>query len=233
MDCIIIDDDILSCRILEEFINKTAELQHIATYFSPVDAYNNIDAIKKIDIIFLDVEMPEMTGFDFLESLETMPKIVIISSRSNYAVDAFTFNVSDFLLKPISYPRFAKAINKISKSSALLQPSSIETDDSIFLKQNNTFVKVNYNEILFVEAMENYVSIRTKQGQFVIHTTMKELEKKLPNIFKRTHKSYIVNSKYIKKIDDTTVFLEIGNEIKKIPLSKGNKDNIIKKTQLL
>ena len=193
MNCIIIDDDKLSRRVIEEFINKTESLSLDGSFSTAVEAINYVKQ-HEVELIFLDIEMPEMSGIDFLSTLKTTPQIIIISSKGKYALDAFEFDVTDFLLKPVSYARFYKAIDKVMSRT---QKNSLSSNgrEEIFIKKNSSLVRLKYEDILWVEALENYVIFNTFNDKFTIHFTMKAVEMKLPvTKFSRVHRSFIVNN---------------------------------------
>ena len=230
MKCIIVDDDLISCRILQEFVEKTTDLELEGVYHSAVEIINSNVSIKDVGIIFLDVEMPYMTGFDYLNNMEFPPHIIIISGKENYAVEAFNFSVTDFLLKPITYARFLKAIKKI-KPQADAHKVQIDSVifDGVFLKRNNSYFKVKYDEIMWIEALENYVSIHTPCDKYVVHQTLKVVESKLPlNKFKRIHRSFIVNVDMIKSHEDNTLIVHRGKESVSLPVGKSFKVSLMK-----
>ena len=231
MNCIIIEDDVLNLRMFEEYVKITKGLTLIASFSSAHEALKNSSTFETIDIIFLDVELPGMSGFDFIKSIDIEPCIVIMSSNVNYAVEAFTVEVSDFLLKPITYPRFVKACNKvehlISEKKTVTQQS---TEDSLFLKKNGKSYNVKYEDISHIEALENYAVFYTKQDNYTLHYTMKTLENKLPNqLFKRIHRSYIVNMKKVIKMSDSEMIVGY-DEVSAItvPIGRNFKKNVFK-----
>jgi len=225
MNCIIIDDDLMSRRIIEEFVNRTDQLNLLNSYENAVDAINAFNSEEDIDLIFLDIEMPEMSGIDFLETLTNPPQIIIISSKDKYALEAFNYDVTDYLLKPISYSRFFKAVNKAN----LRFKNKVENkDDEIFIKKNSALVRLKYDDILWVEALENYVIFVTFAEKYTIHFTMKAIEQKLPsNKFTRVHRSYIVNTKGINMIEDNSVIIKTHDGKKTIPIGKSYKDKLL------
>jgi len=229
MKCIIIDDDLLVCKILEELIQKTQGLQLIHIFHNPIEALNTIQNYNEIDIVFLDMEMPEMSGLQFLQSLLYTPHIIFISSNRNYAVDAFNLNAIDFLLKPIEYSRFLKSIQKVKEK--LKEDSSqinSETDNSFFFKKKNTYYKVLRQDILWLEAHDNYTKVITFDNSFLTNNTLKSFEDKLPNsIFKRVHRSYIINKTYLSKIEENKLVIEYKDKSSSIPFSKMYKDSIL------
>ena len=227
MNCIIVDDDKLSCKLLEEFVNKSSTLNLLGIYSDSVSARNELSKRHDIDLIFLDIQMPEMDGFDLLGSLDYPPNIIIVSSAEDYALKAFDFNVVDYLLKPISYGRFCKAIDKtIRYFSRKEQPSSGE--EEIFIKKGSSLVKLKIKEIIFCEALENYVTLNTKDERFTIHFTMKAIENQLPSsVFIRVHRSYIINKSMIQAIKENSLDLIVGDTIKSIPVGKSFKDFLL------
>ncbi len=228
MNCIIIEDDKLSLRIIEEFVNKTAELNLVESYNNAVDAINTINRDSNIQLIFLDVELPDMSGMEFLDSLDINPQVIIISSKDKYAVDAFNHEVTDYLVKPINYARFYKAIERARKRHQVRNGLDRIGKDEIFIKKNSTLVRLRYDEILWVEALENYVIFNTFDDKFTIHFTMKAIEQKLPtDKFTRVHRSYIVNTGSIEVIEDNSVLIRIQDGTKTIPIGKSYKDKLM------
>ncbi len=225
MNCIIIDDDLMSRRIIEEFIERTDSLHLLNSYENAVDAINAFNTGEDVDLIFLDIEMPEMSGIDFLETLQNPPQIIIISSKEKYALDAFNYDVTDYLLKPITYSRFFKAINKAN----IRFKNKVDTkENEIFIKKNSALVRLKYEDILWVEALENYVIFNTYEDKYTIHFTMKAIESKLPsNKFSRVHRSYIVNTSSINVIEDNSIVIKTKDGSKSIPIGKSYKDKLM------
>jgi DNA-binding LytR/AlgR family response regulator len=225
MNCIIIDDDLMSRRVLEEFIARTEQLNLLNSYENAVDAINAFSTGEDVDLIFLDIEMPEMSGIDFLETLQNPPQIIIVSSKEKYALDAFNYDVTDYLLKPVTYSRFFKAINKAN----VRFKTKVDTkDNEIFIKKNSALVRLKYNDILWVEALENYVIFTTFAEKYTIHFTMKAIESKLPsNMFTRVHRSFIVNTRSINIIEDNAIIINTKEGHKTIPIGKSYKDKLM------
>ena len=229
MNCVVIDDDKLSRKVIESYIERTDYLTLIASYPSAIEAINEIKKNDPIDLIFLDVEMPEMTGIEFLNSLNTTPQVIIISSKEQYALEAFEYDVSDYLLKPISYSRFFKAVNKVNRrakkdGNAIITPENNE----IFIKSNSTLIRLHYDDILWVEALENYVVVTTFTDRYTIHFTMKAIEDKMPShLFSRIHRSYVVNLKKIEMIEDNSVVITTDGGKKSIPIGKSYREKLM------
>jgi DNA-binding LytR/AlgR family response regulator len=227
MNCIIVDDDKLSCKILEEFANRSPSLNLIGSFSDAVAARNFFTTRKDIDLIFLDVEMPEMDGFDFIGSLDFPPNIIIVSAAEEYALKAFDFNVVDYLLKPISYGRFCKAIDKTAKYYTRNEVPA-NGNDEIFIKSGSSLVKLKLKDIIFVEALENYVTLNTSEEKFTIHFTMKAIESQLPSsIFARVHRSYIINKSMVQAIKENSLDLLLGETVKTIPVGKSYRDSFL------
>jgi len=221
----------MSRKIIEEFIQRTDQLNLIASYDNAVDAINAFTADADIDLIFLDIEMPEMSGIDFLESLTNPPQIIIISSKEKYALEAFNYDVTDYLLKPIVYGRFFKAINK---ANVRFKNKVDSKEDEIFIKKNSALVRLKYDDILWVEALENYVIFSTFNERFTIHFTMKAIEQKLPtNRFSRVHRSFIVNVSRINVIEDNAIIMKAHDGNKSIPIGKSYKDKLLRDINLI
>lgn len=233
MNCIIIDDDKLSRRVIEEFINKTDELKLVGSFKNAIDAINTISKDVNIQLIFLDIEMPEMNGIDFLNSMKVPLQVIIISSKEKYAIEAFNYDVTDYLLKPIAYSRFYKAVTKALKRQ---DQTKQDADDKgeIFIKKGSSLVRIKFDNILWVEALENYVILNTFNDRITIHFTMKAIEKKLPaNKFTRIHRSFIVNVNKISVIQDNFVEIKSQNVTKNIPIGKSFKDQLLRDINLM
>jgi len=227
MNCIIVDDDKLTCKILEGYVSKSSSLNLVGIYNDSVDARNIITERQDIDLIILDIQMPEMDGFDFIGSLESPPNIIIVSSAEEYALKAFDFNVVDYLLKPVSYGRFCKAIDKTIRYYSRRE-GPVTGDDEIFIKKGSSLVKLKQKDIIYIEALENYVNLITKDDKFTIHFTMKAIENQLPaGLFIRVHRSYIINKSMIQTIRDNSLDLFVGDSLKNIPVGKSYRDSLL------
>lgn len=228
INCLLIDDDKVSRVLLEKYISKSGFFNLIATFDNAIDASMYLQNEKKIDLIFLDIEMPEMSGVEFLKNVENLPMIIVISAKEKYAIEAIEFNVIDYLLKPVPFARFLKAANKaMSKHKEI--PKTQEDRDGIFIKSgNSSFVYLKYTDIFWIEAMENYVVVNTFDEKYTIHFTMKSITEKIPvNKFIRIHRSYIVNISNISSIEDNDVVVKIKSGAKKIPIAKSYKEQLM------
>ena len=227
MNCIIVDDDKMSCKILEGYVKKSTSLNLIGIYNDSVAARNILTERQDIDLVLLDIQMPEMDGFDFIGSLDYPPNIIIISSAEEYAVQAFDFNVVDYILKPVSYGRFCKAIDKTIRYFSHKEAANTG-DEEIFIKKSSSLVKLKLKDIIYIEALENYVTLTTGDDRFTIHFTMKAIENQLPSgIFIRVHRSYIINKSMIQAIKENSLDLMVGDTMKSIPVGKSFRDALL------
>jgi DNA-binding LytR/AlgR family response regulator len=227
MNCIIVDDDVLSCKIFEEYVIKSSSLNLIGSYSNSIEARNVITKRQDIDLIILDIQMPEMNGFDFMGSLEFHPNIIIISSTEEYALKAFDFNVVDYLLKPVTYGRFCKAIDKVVRYFSRKEVTNTD-DEEIFIKKGSSLVKLKLRDIVYIEALENYVTLITSNDKFTIHFTMKAIENQLPSgVFIRVHRSFIINKSMIQTISEGSLDLNVGGTLKSIPVGKSFRDSLL------
>ena len=239
MKTIVIDDDHLSRKVVEEFIKKTESLSLVNSYSNAVEAINDIENSKEeVELIFLDVEMPEMSGMDFLAAMPNPPFVIIISAKENYAIKAFEYDVTDYILKPISYSRFYKSVTKVLERAKTSEPKHSDSvsgdDDEIFIKKKSAFIRLKYDDILYVEALENYVIVTTFNEKYTIHLTMKTIFDRLPlNRFKRIHRSYIINLNKIKKIEDNQVVIDLEDGPKLLSIGKSYKDKLMKDINLI
>ena len=231
MKCIIIDDDQISINALQHCISKAPFLDLIGSFNNSKEALE-FTTKELPDLIFLDIEMPEISGLDFLRILTYKPQVIFVTSNKDYALDAFDFNIDDFLLKPLVLSRFLNAVNKvkdrwnIKKNKVLLHPE----DHSIFVKSEAKLIKINTENILMIEALADYVSIYTDTKTFTIHGTMKGFESKLPpDEFIRIHRSYIVRFNAITEIENNHI--RLGKKL--LPIGKNYKDNLLKRINLI
>lgn len=218
LKCLVVDDEPIAQEILINFIQQVdfLELSHTAN--------NALEALKilhktKIDLLFLDIKMPVLSGLDMLKSLDNTPAVILTTAFSEYALESYDFGVKDYLLKPISFERFLKAVNKVVlENESKTDPQNIENTSSeqtfMFFKADKKFFRFYFEEILFFEGYGNYVKVHTADKQpILVLDKLSDLEKKLsPNNFIRTHKSFIINLLHVKEIEGNRIFIN-QNEI--------------------
>lgn len=227
MNCIIIEDHEESRALVEIFVHKTRMLNLIGSYGSAVEAINSHDPEHIIDLVLLDIELPEMSGMEYLRALRTNPVVIILSAQEKYALEAYEYDVTDYILKPITYSRFYKAVSKAYtrwRKDQNIQKSSSE----IFVRKGSSLVKFNFQEILWIEALENYVLLITIREKLTVHFTMKAILEKLPpDYFQQVHRSYIVNLNKIQLIKNNNLYITEGPEAKRIPIGKSYKSQLL------
>ena len=224
LNCIVVDDSAVQRITITKLVNESSLLHLIGDFANALDAKNCINH-NAIDLIFLDVEMPLINGFDLLDGLKTKPQIVFITSKADYAVKAFDYEATDFLQKPISKERFVKAVKKATELHALRYENTEDPGDSIVIKSNLKKLKIYLSRIKWIEAYGDYIKVATDDETHLVLSTMKGFEKELPaDRFLRVHKSFIVNISRVEKFNNK--FAEIGTT--KIPLSRNKKDEIVK-----
>ena len=230
--CIIVDDEPLAIEVIESYIQKIDSLELAAKCSTAMEAFNILRA-KQIDLIFLDIQMPELTGLDFLKALAKPPKIIITTAHRKYAIEGFELDVLDYLLKPISFERFLKAIDKYNKSaeneSSVTQPQiSSGEEEFIYVKANKKVIKISITDIIFIEGLKDYVVIHTPEQKIIAKSTMIAIEKKLPgDKFLRIHRSYIVSLLHIDAFTATSI--EIGK--KELTIGRSYKQSVMKALQ--
>lgn len=227
IDCIVVDDDEVSLRLLENLIEKTPVLNHKNSFQDSKTALEYL-TVNKVDLIFLDIEMPDLGGFELINLLNYSPKVIVTTSKKQYAADAFEYEVSDFLIKPLTdYPRFLKSVNSVR---AALEKSNQRKGDNVFVKSDSLLHNIVIDNILYVEAFGDYVKIYTHQKVLMVLSTLKSFEEKVAaKHFVRVHRSYIVNINKIDNIDPAN--LQIGSKI--IPVSNNYREDLLTKIHLL
>ncbi|OJJ19114.1 hypothetical protein BKI52_20065 [marine bacterium AO1-C] len=232
--CIIIEDEPFAQKLLQSYIEKIPYLELLATFTNPIESYPLLHQ-QTIDLVFLDIEMPQLSGMQFLESLAHPPKIIFTTAYSQYAVESYEKNALDYLLKPITFERFMAAVNKFPPSTeapiTMPQPSSIVAeppkDEHIFVKVDRQLIKLFYQEILYIESLRDYVQFYTLDQRHIVHHTLKKLAQLLPEQFHRVHHSYMVNLDHLEQIRDNHIILPN----KEIPISKKYRDLVLQEVQ--
>jgi DNA-binding LytR/AlgR family response regulator len=207
LNCLIIDDEPLALNILESYISNVPELHLVARCNSAVEAMEMMHNYS-IHVMFLDINMPMIDGLSFLRSLKNSPHVILTTAYSHHAIESYELDVVDYLLKPIPFERFLKAVNKLFN----LQKNSLSSINThapvgyIFIKVDGRMVKLNYEEIVYIEGLKDYLKVHTCERHYVTHMTMKKMEETLPsNSFIRIHKSFILSLNAVKSISGNTV----------------------------
>lgn len=238
MKCIIIDDEPLAVDLLKDFVSKVESLELVNTFNNAIDAISAINKTE-VDLIFLDIEMPHFTGIDFIKAIDKKPLIIFTTAYSNYAVEGFDFGAVDYLIKPIPFNRFLKAVVRAQHIFMPSEPVQNSTPAIVAVDESNNFmfvraeyenVKINYADILFVEGLKDYVKIYTTDGKYVLTLmSLIKLENTLSHKgFSRIHRSYIVNLEHIKSIQKNKVLIVD----RRLPISESYKTAFFNKINL-
>jgi len=227
MRTLIVDDNKMARHVLKNLVAQVDYLQLVGECESGAEAVNFLNR-EKADLVLLDVEMPEMTGIEFVKHLSNCPLVIFTTSKRDYAVEAFEQRVVDYLVKPVLLPRFIKSVERakeIFESSAITS----KTEDFFFVRSDGAWTKIMFDEILFVQALGDYAIIQTKGAKYTVHITMKALEEKLvTGKFQRVHRSYIVAISKIATVTDNMIYID-G---KPIPVAESYKDQLMGKLNL-
>ncbi len=241
MNCIIIDDESAARVIVEQLCKSDGTIEVIDQFSNALQAIKYLNQ-NDVDLIFLDIHMPDFTGFDLIQTLKKPPRIILTTSDEKFAIDAFEYEcIVDYLVKPITLPRFVKAIEKAKKftfrtpvtdqqnnSSAAKEEK--DEDQQLYINIDRRLIKIEIPSINIVEAKGDYILIKTQDKNYTVHSTLKKIEEKLPNdLFLKVHRSYIINLKKIVDIEDNSVLIE--KDV--IPVSRSNRSELMKRLNLL
>jgi DNA-binding LytR/AlgR family response regulator len=226
LKCIIVEDEVLAQDVIRNHLSRLGQLELLGVYRTAPEAQTALQDLD-VDVLFLDIRLPGMSGLHFLRGLADPPLVVLTTAYAEYALESYEFNVIDYLLKPISFERFSKAVNKILDGRLYTRastPTEAKDEDHIFIKSNSKFFRVDFSEILYVQGMKDYLKLYTPDFTLVTHHTMNEMEKTLPSRhFLRVHRSYIIAIKHIRAIYGNSI--ELGKVT--IPIGVNYKDTVM------
>jgi DNA-binding LytR/AlgR family response regulator len=232
IQCIIVDDEPIAREILENHLEKIDTITVVASCKNAIEAFNNIN-LKQVDLIFLDINMPEISGLSFAKSINKNIKVIFTTAYREYAVDGFDLQAVDYLLKPISFERLLKSVHKFIGERVLVNTEFTadivqEKDDFIFVRSDRKMIKINFSDIHYVESFGDYLKIYLSTKMILTRETISNVEAKLPkNAFLRIHRSFIVS---ILKIDlFTNEFVQINQ--KSLPISRGYKNEVFNRLE--
>lgn len=236
MKCIIIDDEPLAVDVIESYLQKVGNMEIVAKCNNPLDAISLINK-HQVDLVFLDIEMPNLTGIDLVRTIHSIPQFIFTTAYPQYALEGFNLNATDYLVKPIPFQRFLKAISRARDKYELEQKSinlssagpqnNQEKNDFIFVKSDYENIKLNVNDIKYIQGLKDYIKIYIKDSNKAILTlsNFKEIMDKLPQNFIRIHRSFIVNISYIKALQKTKVVIDD----KRIPIGETYKKEVLQR----
>jgi two-component system response regulator LytT len=237
MNCIIIDDEKLARVILKTLCKEIGSLNILEEFSNAMEAIKYLNE-NKVDLIFLDIHMPNFNGLDLIRSLKNPPKIILITSDPKFAIEAFEYDfIIDYLLKPLELPRFKKAIEKAKtkelKSALKTTKAKLDTNDidnDFYINIDRRLIKIDLPSIYLIEAKGDYIKIKTENKDYVVHSTLKKIEDKLPDsLFLKIHRSFIINIKKIIDIEDNSVLIQ--KDV--IPVSRSKRPELMKRLDLL
>lgn len=235
MNCIIIDDEEMARAIIEKIIENIPQLNLLKEFSNAMDAIKYLNQ-NEVDLIFLDIHMPDFTGFDFIKTIKNPPKIILITSDKDFAIEAFEYEcIVDYLVKPITKDRFEKAIQKanampLPATSLTNKSAGVDNANEFYINIDRRLIKIEFASVNIVEAKGDYIHIKTENKNYVVHSTLKKIEDKLPeSLFLKVHRSFIINTKKIIDIEDNSVL--IGKDV--VPVSRANRPDLMKRLNLL
>lgn len=219
ISCIIIDDEPLAQEVLENFVNRSTHLQLVKKCSNALEAFEILHS-RPVDLMFLDIKMPGINGLEFVKSLKNPPSVIFTTAYAHYAITGFELDAVDYLLKPITYERFEKSINKLLK---IHQPDIEEQKSYTYFKVSGQLLKINHADILYAQSVKDYILLCTAHGNHLTHMTMKYLSSLLPSPpFLRVHRSYLVNKNRVDSLDKNNI--KIGHET--IPVGENYRLNL-------
>ncbi len=211
LSCLIVEDEPLAIQLLEDYISKTYFLEHRFSTTNPLEGLQKIEKTS-FDLIFLDIQMPELNGMDFLKILNNQTKVILTTAYSDFALESYNYGVVDYLLKPISYERFYKSVLKVKDFYDIklneIQPELTQPEkEFFFIKSEGKQIKLEFQDILYIEGLRDYVNIKTLKDEWIVLENLKDLETTLPNNFLRIHRSFIVNLNKIESVEGNRIFI--------------------------
>ncbi len=239
MKCLVIDDEATARMIINHLIDTHKELNLVGDFSNALQAIKYLNQ-NQVDLIFLDIHMPDFTGFDFIQTLKNPPNVILTTSDRSFAIEAFEYDcIVDYMVKPITPERFKKAVQKAENSKparpSIPEPSEAnsdvnKTENDLYVNIDRRLIKIDIPSIYLVEAKGDYIQIKTFEKNYTVHSTLKKIENKLPeDLFLKVHRSYVINTKHIIDIEDNSVLIE--KDV--VPVSRSNRPELMKRLNLL
>ncbi len=235
MKCLIIDDEATARLIIEQLIENNPEVEVEDSFSNAMQAIKYLNQ-QSIDLIFLDIHMPDFTGFDLIQTLKNPPNIILTTSDKNFAIEAFEYDcIVDYLVKPITQERFDKAVNKALTSKGPSGTNNLvsdlnKTDNDLYVNIDRRLIKIDIPSIYLIEAKGDYIYIKTFEKNYTVHSTLKKITDKLPDdLFLKIHRSFVINTRHIIDIEDNSVLIE--KDV--VSVSRSNRPELMKRLNLL
>ena len=228
LNCVIIDDEPLARECIEGYVSQVDFLSLVGTGTNPLELSQILNR-QSVDLIFLDIQMPVLNGIDYLKMNTNLPMVIITTAFPNFALEGFQLDVLDYLLKPVTFERFSKAVSKAKDYSQLRMKVSVDdtvrrSEEYFFIKCTNKFERIYFEDILYIQGLQNYVTIFTKKGKYITHLTLKAVEDNLAKqSFMRVHKSFIVAISKVEAVEDSDLIIESS----RIPISRNFRSEVM------
>ena len=224
LNCLIIDDEPVARNGMEEYVKEVEFLNLVGKCENPVKASTYLES-SSIDLLLLDIHMPKMSGIDFLKTLSNPPMVIFTTAYSDYALQGYSLDIIDYLMKPVSFDRFFKAVQKARDFYNLKHQQKSTSQEFFFIKCDSKFERINFNDVLFVESLQNYVVINTIEKKYITYLTLSAVEEQLPSSqFMKIHKSYLIALNKVKAIEGNEILVENGS---RVPISRNLKDDVM------
>jgi len=224
LNCLIVDDEPVARSGMEEYVREVEFLNLAGKCENPVKASTYLNE-GAIDLLLLDIHMPKISGIDFLKTLKNPPMVIFTTAYSEYALQGYSLDVIDYLMKPVSFDRFLKAVQKARDFHSLKHQQKSSSDEYFFIKCDSKFERINFNEVLFVESLQNYVVINTSEKKYITYLTLSAVGEQLPSSqFMKVHKSYLIALNKVKAIEGNEILVMNGS---KIPISRNLKEEVM------
>ncbi|RPD42430.1 LytR/AlgR family response regulator transcription factor [Chitinophaga barathri] len=208
LQCIVVDDEPLAVQVITEFIRKMPELSLAGTFNNPLEALTFLQQHPEVKLVFLDIQMPELTGVEFMQLRRSGTDVIIVSAYDEYAIEGFRYDAVDYLLKPVPFGNFVKAVQKVTQRQPAMAAPAAPPADYIFIRTDKRIIRVNLNEILYVEALRNYVAIQTVSQKILTLQNLRSFEEALPpQQFIRVHKSFIIAISKVDSVEKQRIFM--------------------------
>ncbi|PNQ75012.1 DNA-binding response regulator [Hanstruepera neustonica] len=230
MTCIIIEDEIPAQNILKNFLKKLPDMELIATFKAAIEA-NNFLKSETVDVVFLDINLPDISGIDFIKTVKNPPAIIMTTAYPDYAVSSFELDtIVDYLVKPFSFDRFLKAINKAKDRLEVSNKTTADESEVLFLNVDKTLHKIVLDDLVYIESDRNYITVVTTKQKLSYIDSLKNWNEKLPsNQFIQTHKSYIINRKFVDKISGNEIYVNSN----RLPIGRTYKQELLRKLHIV
>ena len=228
MNCIIVDDDIMARTSLEDLCSKIEELNVVKSFESGLEAMKFLKT-NSLDLVFLDIDMPDFSGMDLVKSVDNLPQIVFTTGHTQYALEAFEYHVTDFIPKPVEFPRLLKAVERAQELQTNIDTGK-DLQNDIYVRVDGRYIRLDFEDILFIESLGDYVTFNTVSGKHIVHSTLKNIDEKIQSEdFLKVHRSYIVNLTKIVDIEETNLVIKD----KVIPVSRAHRPVLMQKIKTI